>query len=121
MATDFDAQRFNPDQDEINRRLNPQRPLEEDLNSEEFFPKEEYDLQTLDIILMAIRCAVVVICMVGIVLIFVNLCRGLHIKSWRLYCLTSLTIFAWIGLTLYQDHFDRYYVHEIYRYGLILV
>ena len=66
---------------------------------------------TEDIILMSVRCAVTVVTIVLIVLVFVNVARGIKVKSWRLYLLTSLTLFAWLGMSLYQDHFDRYYVN----------
>merc|ERR1719367_1087230 len=63
------------------------------------------------IIYMSIRCAVTVFTVVLIVLVFVNIARGIRVKSWRLYLLTAITLFAWIGMSLYQDHFDNYYVN----------
>ena len=75
---------------------------------------QEQDLPppTVDeIILMSIRCAATVVTVALIVLVFVNVTRGIRVKSWRLYLLTALTLFAWLSMSLYQDHFDKYYVN----------
>ena len=104
------------DENEINRRLNPLSPDNEEYNYEEYYPPQEYDLQTIDYVLMSIRCAITLLCVISIVLIFVNLCRGIRIKSWRLYVLTSLIVFGWLALTLYRDHIDEYYGHYVYRF-----
>lgn len=82
---------------------------------EENWAPEDYELETLDIILMSLRCAITLICAVLIVLIFVSVARGLRVKSWRLYLLTGMTLFAWLGMSLYQDHIDTYYTHFVYR------
>ena len=62
---------------------------------------------------MSVRCAAAVVTVVLIVLVFVSVGRGVRVKSWRLYLLTALTFFAWLSMSLYQDHFDKFYVHYL--------
>ena len=91
--------------------------LDENFNDyEELYPKEDRKLSTIDYIFMAIRCHTVFWCIIGLFLLLVNIIRGNRLKSWRLYFLVSMTVFVWIGMTLYQDYFDDYYVQEVTRY-----
>merc|ERR1719266_2337435 len=50
-----------------------------------------------------IRCVTLFCCLVGIILVLVNLCRGNRLKSWRLYILVATSVFVWIALTLYES------------------
>ena len=55
------------------------------------------------------------LCAVFIVLVFISVGRGIRVKSWRLYILTALVMFAWLALSLYKDHIDQHYVQEFLR------
>lgn len=101
-------------QDRFNPQLPPQDNAFEDY--EELYPKEEHELVQEEIIFMSLRCLTVFLCIVGLVLLLINIGRGNRLKSWRLYFLVALTVFSWIGMTLYQDHFDYYFVQEVTRY-----
>ena len=92
--------------------LNPE-DLQDGVPHEEHLPSEHHELTSLDIVFMSLRCAITLVCAVLIVLTFVSLGRGVRVKSWRLYLLTAITLFAWLGLSLYQDHFDVHYVHYL--------
>ena len=99
----------------------PRSPLvpllpEDDYDYEEMYPKIQYELSTQDIVLFAVRCLTVFLCILGLVLFLVNIGRGNRLKSWRLYFLVALTVFSWVGMTLYQDHIDQYFVQEVTRY-----
>ena len=48
--------------------------------------------------------------------VIVNIIRGSRLKNWRLYLVVALVLFCWLGLSLYQDHIDEYFVHAIYRF-----
>jgi len=92
----------------------PTRSFEEECTDEECFndctgEEARFD----DIIFMSVRCAAAVVTVVLIVLVFVSVGRGVRVKSWRLYLLTALTFFAWLSMSLYQDHFDKFYVHYL--------
>ena len=85
----------------------------EECTDEECFKEcrdQEDSASTLNVILMSVRCAVTVFTIAFIVLAFVSVIRGLRVKSWRLYLLTALTIFAWVAMSLYKEHIDVYYV-----------
>jgi hypothetical protein len=75
---------------------------------EERYPKEDYILETKNIIFMAVRCATLFICLVSLILVLVNIARGNRLKSWRLYFLVSMSVFSWVAMTLYQDHIGIY-------------
>jgi len=101
----------------IQKPFDPRLPLDENFNDyEELYPKEKPELTTEGIIYMAVRCQTVFWCIVGIILLLVNIIRGNRLKSWRLYFLVSMTVFSWIGMTLYQDLFDYYFVQEVTHY-----
>ena len=50
-----------------------------------------------------IRCVTLLCCLIGIILVIINLCRGNRLKSWRLYFLVATSVFGWIALTLYES------------------
>ena len=101
----------------IQTPFDPRLQLDDNYNDyEELYPKEKPDLTTEGIIYMAIRCQTVFWCIVGLILLLVNIIRGNRLKSWRLYFLVSMTVFSWIGMTLYQDLFDYYFVQEVTHY-----
>ena len=83
---------------------------------EERYPKLEYELTDEDKIFFAVRCLTLLICFVGMILVLVNIARGNRLKSWRLYFLVAMCIFWWVGMTLYQDKVDTYWVQEVTRY-----
>ena len=96
------------------------RPLDPRTNAdyqdyEELYPVEDYDLELVDILTMAARVAIIIIFIVSYIFVFINVARGHRLKNWRLYVLVALVLFCWLGLSLYQDHIDQYFVHAIYR------
>ena len=64
-----------------------------------------------NVIMMSVRCAVTIVTAVMFVLVIVVVAKGIRLKSWRLYLITTLILFAWLAMSLYQDHIDQYYVY----------
>lgn len=87
-----------------------------DIDYEELYEAVPHDITGVEIALLTTRCVVVFVCLVGVLAILIGVARGSRIKSWRLYILTALTIFAWLAMTLYQDHIDEYFVQEVNRF-----
>lgn len=96
--------------------FDPRIPVTEDIQCEELYPKEDYELTKEEIIFFAIRCLTFFICVVSIVIVLVNIARGNKLKSWRLYFLVAMSVFSWIAMSLYQDNIDAYFVQEITRF-----
>lgn len=99
--------------------FDPRRPTfeQDDFEDyEELHPKIYEELETDDIIFFAIRCLTVFICLIGLIIVLVNVARGNKLKSWRLYFLVALSIFSWLAMTLYQDYIDEHFVKEVTRW-----
>ena len=88
----------------------------ENIQCEELYPKEEYQLSSNEIVFFALRCVTLFVCVVSIVIVLVNIARGNRLKSWRLYFLVAMSVFSWIAMALYQDNIDTYFVQEITRF-----
>ena len=89
-------------------------PVLED--SEELHPPlEECEFGDNDIAFFIVRCLTLFFCLIGMILVLVNIIRGNRLKSWRLYFTTALSVFAWVALTLYQDKVDEFCVQELLR------
>ena len=76
--------------------MNPQRPL--DTLSPKLEDSEELyeaicEFQNNDIVFFVIRSLTLFSCLIGIILVLVNLFRGNRLKSWRLYFLGSDFVF----------------------------
>ncbi len=70
---------------------------------EELYPAMEYHLQTVDIILLAVRCAIIAFFLLCLVIVVIDIAKDqLMLKSWRLYLIVSLVLFCWLGLSIYQ-------------------
>ena len=69
-------------QNNIEDRLRPNNPMVRgDFGAyddyEELYPVEEYTLTTLDTVLLAVRCAIVLLFLITFILVRVTLSRGL--------------------------------------------
>jgi len=64
----------------------------------------EVTLTDEQIILVSVRCVITFICLVGAILVIVATSRSRQqrYKSWRLYLLTTLMVWAWMSLSLYR-------------------
>ena len=105
--------------------INPQREPGDDIlvaqDTEELYEQMcEYQDRAEDIefwVFYVIRCLTLFSCLVGIILVLVNLFRGNKLKSWRLYFLVAMSIFAWVAMTLYSDKVDmpcvKYFVRNL--------
>ena len=73
-------------------------------DTEELYPKEDYEISETEIILVSVRCVITFICLLGTILVIVATARSSHqrYKSWRLYLLTSLMVLAWMCLSLFR-------------------
>ena len=72
--------------------INPQRPLDPlspILEDHEELYEAICEFQNNDIAFFVIRCLTLFSCLIGIILVLVNLFRGNRLKSWRLYFLGS--------------------------------
>ena len=70
---------------------------------EELYPAIEYQLQTVDIVLLAVRCAIIAFFLLCLIIVIVDIAKDqLRLKSWRLYLVVSLVLFCWLGLSIYQ-------------------
>jgi len=99
--------------DEFNPQGLPPPVLED---SEELHPPlEECEFGDNDIAFFIVRCLTLFFCLIGMILVLVNIIRGNRLKSWRLYFTTALSVFAWVALTLYQDKVDEFCVQELIR------
>lgn len=99
--------------------FDPRNPIldqEEFEDYEELHPHEFEELEPNTIVLFAIRCLTVFVCLIGLILVLVNVSRGNKLKSWRLYFLVALSVFSWLAMTLYQDYIDEYFVGEVTRW-----
>jgi len=61
-----------------------------------------------DLPFFIVRCFTLFFCLVGIIIILVNLCRGNRLKSWPLYLFVTSSVFFWVAMTLYQDKIDEF-------------
>jgi len=98
--------------------INPQRPrdpLSPILEDHEELYEAICEFQNNDIVFFVIRCLTLFSCLIGILLVLVNLFRGNRLKSWRLYFLVAMSVFAWVAMTLYQDKVDDLCVQELLR------
>ena len=76
--------------------INPQRPqdpLSPILEDSEELYEAICEFQNNDIVFFVIRCLTLFSCLIGIILVLVNLFRGNRLKSWRLYFLGSDFVF----------------------------
>ena len=83
--------------------INPQRPLDtlspKSEDSEELY-EAICEFQNNDIVFFVIRSLTLFSCLIGIILVLVNLFRGNRLKSWRLYFLGSDFVFFKFSLSL---------------------
>lgn len=87
----------------LNLDINPQRPrepLSPTLKDHEELYEAICEFEDNQIVLFVIRCLTLFSCLIGILLVLVNLFRGNRLKSWRLYFLVAMSVFAWIAMTL---------------------
>ena len=95
---------------------NPRIPtLLEDNNAEEYHPDVPPEMTGQDYIIFAVRILNLILCLVSLILILVNVGRGNRLKSWRLYFMVGMTVFARLVLKLYSDYIDHFYVRFFIR------
>ena len=100
---------------ELDPRLTLQDQGEPDY--EELYPVQDYKLQVVDIVLLAVRCFTIAFFLLCLLIVIIDICKDkLRLKSWRLYLVVSFVLFCWLGLSLYQDHLDEYFVQQVYRF-----
>ena len=76
----------------LNLDINPQRPrepLSPMLEDHEELYEAICEFEDNPIVYFVIRCLTLFFCLIGIILVLVNLFRGNRLKSWRLYFLGS--------------------------------
>lgn len=104
------------DQDQLTQdALNPQIADNDNLLLDEVEAKLEEicgELRDNDLAFFIVRCFALFFCLVGIIIILVNICRGNKLKSWPLYLFVSISVFLWVAMTLYQDKIDEFCLNK---------
>ena len=76
---------------------------QESADYEELYPAIDYELQIIDIVLLAVRVGIILFFLVCLLIVIVDVCKdNLRLKSWRLYLVVCLVLFCWLGLSIYQ-------------------
>lgn len=74
------------------------------------FYNELNELDVQEVVLMSLRCFTCFLCLVGLMTVLIHIFRGNRLKSWPLYLVVVITIFVWIGLSLYQQYIEKHFV-----------
>ena len=97
----------------------PRILLDQDNGTHCKYPEElpyiEFELTQEEILLMSARCVTFFLCFVELISIVVFIAKGQRFKGWPLYLFVTVIVFLWIGMTLFQDYIDHFFVQEIAR------
>ena len=113
---DLCPEHFDPRaQQGIDSADNNNLPPEEACNDQcvKFYLKDEFGQDELDVqevVLMSLRCFTMLCCLIGLIAVLIHILRGNRLKSWPLYLVVAITIFLWIGLSLYQHYIEKHFV-----------
>ena len=115
---EFDPQdRYQPDlhRDIFDTRLDPRLALQEHgQDFEELYEPIEHELSSTDKALFGIRIAIIVFFVICCILLILDIVKeNLRLKCWRLYLAVTFSVSVWLGLSIYQDHIDEYFVQEV--------
>jgi len=105
------------DQDQLTQQdaLNPQIADNDNLLLDEVEAKLEEicgNLRENDLAFFIVRCFALFFCLVGIIIILVNICKGNKLKSWPLYLFVTISVFLWVAMTLYHDKIDKFCLNK---------
>jgi hypothetical protein len=115
---DRDRQQGDFHRDIFDSRLDPRLTEQDEAGRdfEELYNPIEHELSGTDKTLFGIRIAIVVFFVILFIGLIIDIVReNLRIKCWRLYLAVSFSVMIWLGLSIYQDHIDEYFVQEISR------
>jgi hypothetical protein len=109
--------RYQPDlhRDIFDTRLDPRlSQQEEGKDFEELYEPIDHELSSTDKALFGIRIAIIVFFVICSVLVILDIFKGnLRLKCWRLYLTVTFSVSVWLGLSIYQDHIDEYFVQVV--------